>query len=310
MKQNFYIHLYIIWLLVLCVLKVQPLNAAVTADMALIPAGSFNMGDTFNEGLSNELPVHSVNVSAFYMDKYEVSKSKWDAVYNWAITNGYSFDLAGSGKASDHPVQTINWYDCIKWCNARSEKEGKTPCYYTDGGKTTVYKDGKVNVENAWIKWDTNGYRLPTEAEWEKAARGGAAGHRFPWTDVDTITHSRANYISGTGCSYDVSPTGGVHPDYDDLPLPYTSPVGSFAPNGYGLYDMAGNVWEWCWDSFGSSYYSISPGSDPHGPASDTYRVLRGGCWYGIAIRARCARRTGGPPDLSGSSLGFRCVCP
>ncbi len=279
-------------------------------EMVLIPAGSFDMGDTFNEGGSGELPVHSVYVSAFYMDKYEVSKEKWDEVYTWAVANGYSFDHTGSGKASDHPVRDISWYDCIKWCNARSEKEGRTPCYYTDATKTTVYKSGWVTVKNDWVNWGANGYRLPTEAEWEKAARGGAAGHRFPWSDADTITHSRANYYSDAGYSYDVSPTRGYHPDYDNDSTPYTSPVGSFAANGYGLYDMAGNVWEWCWDWFADSYYSSSPESDPRGPATGTYRVLRGGSWGSVAGDTRCAVRGGGTPDRSDYSFGFRCVCP
>lgn len=110
----------------------------------------------------------------------------------------------------------------MKWANARSEKEGLVPCYYTDDTQTTVYRTGTVDVQNDWVKWIACGYRLPTEVEWEKAARGGAAGHRYPWSATDAIDHSRANYDSGG-----------------------TTPVGSFAPNGYGLYDMAGNVWEW-----------------------------------------------------------------
>ena len=121
----------------------------------------------------------------------------------------------------------------------------------------------------------SQGYRLPTEAEWEKAARGGASGHRFPWSDADTITHSRANYYvrtqNGTNYyAYDISPTPGDHPIFNDGTLPYTSPVGSFAANGYGLYDMAGNVWEWCWDWYG--LYSSGSQTDSHGPASGTYR--------------------------------------
>jgi formylglycine-generating enzyme required for sulfatase activity len=282
-----------------------------SSGMAYIPAGSFNMGNCMNqnEGSDNELPVHSVYISAFYMDKYEVTKSKWDEVYTWARVNGYGFDYSGSGKAANHPVQTINWYDCIKWCNARSEKEGKTPCYYTDATKTTVYKTGRVGVSNDWVNWDANGYRLPTEAEWEKAARGGIAGHRFPWSDTDTITHSRANYKSSDSYSYDVSPTIGYHPDYTASGRPYTSPVGSFAPNGYGMYDMAGNVWEWCWDWYGSSYYSSSPESDPRGPASGPYRVLRGGSWYYNTFFTRCAYRPIVTPDSSSPINGLRCVC-
>ncbi|MBG7617563.1 MAG: SUMF1/EgtB/PvdO family nonheme iron enzyme, partial [Chloroflexi bacterium] len=97
------------------------------------------------------------------------------------------------------------------------------------------------------------------------------------------------------------------HPDYDTMPYPFTSPVGSFAPNGYGLYDMVGNVYEWCWDWW--DYYSNSPGSDPRGPDSGTYRVVRGGSWGADAYRARCARRYDYPPGGSGNYNGFRCVC-
>ena len=133
-------------------------------NMALIPAGSFTMGNCMDpsEGNSDELPLHTVYVSAFYMDEYLVTKSLWDTVYQWAIAHGYTFDHAGSGKASTHPVQTIDWYDCVKWCNARSEKEGKTPAYYTDAGLSVRYRTGQVVP---YVNWGS-GYRLPTEAEW------------------------------------------------------------------------------------------------------------------------------------------------
>jgi formylglycine-generating enzyme required for sulfatase activity len=246
--------------------------------MVLVPAGPFEMGNCMDpsEGFSDELPVHTVFVSAFCMDQYEVTKSLWDEVYAWAITHRYSFDNSGLGKAANHPVQTVNWYDVVKWCNARSEKEGRVPAYYTSAAQTAVYRTGQVNVQNDWVNWNA-GYRLPTEAEWEKAARGGVAGRRFPWADADTITHERANYKSHSGYSYDISPTRGYHPSFQSGAEPYTSPVGSFAPNGYGLYDMAGNVFEWCWDWCGS--YSSSSATDPRGPVSGTNRVFRSACW-------------------------------
>jgi formylglycine-generating enzyme required for sulfatase activity len=280
------------------------------SDMVLIPAGSFTMGNCMDpsEGWSDELPLHTVYVSAFYMDRYEVTKALWDEVYQWAITHGYTFDNAGSGKAATHPVQSIDWYDCVKWCNARSEKEGRVPAYYTSAAQTTPYRTGQIDVQTNWVNW-SSGYRLPTEAEWEKAARGGASGHRFPWSDADTITHSRANYYSDASYSYDVSPTRGYHPTFNDGIYPYTSPVGYFAANGYGLYDMAGNVWEWCWDWLGS--YSSGSQTDPRGPGSGSGRVFRGGSWVYRAIDCRTAGRGyySYPSDWY-NFIGFRSVLP
>jgi formylglycine-generating enzyme len=279
------------------------------AGMALIPAGSFSMGDSFGEGWSGELPVHTVNVSAFYMDRHEVTKALWDEVRSWALANGYTFDSAGSGKGADHPVHTVNWWDVVKWCNARSEKEGRVPAYYTDAARTTVYRTGQVNVQNGWVKWDA-GYRLPTEAEWEKAARGGAADRRFPWSNSDLITHDRANYSSSTSYAYDTSETRGYHPTYETGGTPYTSPVRSFAANGYGLYDMTGNAWEWCWDWYSGTYFDSSPESDPVGPGTGSFRVIRGGGWYSVARDCRSAARIYVTPVNGFIDLGFRAVLP
>jgi formylglycine-generating enzyme required for sulfatase activity len=278
------------------------------AGMALIPAGNFMMGDTFNEGGGEERPVHQVYVSAFYMDKTEVSKALWEEVKTWATAHGYSFENAGIGKAMNHPVHTVNWYDVVKWCNARSEKEGRTPCYYTSAAKTTVYRTGAVDVANDWVNWSANGYRLPTEAEWEKAARGGLSGKRFPWGD--TITHSQANYCSSSSYAYDISPTRGYHPTYATGGYPYTSPVGSFAPNGYGLYDMAGNLWEWCWDWYDGGWYSNAGATqaDSKGPISGSSRLLRGGNWSFYASYCRSAFRNDNHPYYESHNFGFRCV--
>jgi formylglycine-generating enzyme required for sulfatase activity len=278
-------------------------------NMALIPASSFTMGNCMNtnDGYPEELPLHTVYVSAFYVDRYLVTKALWDEVYQWAITNGYTFDYAGTGKATNHPVQTINWYDCVKWCNARSEKEGRGPAYYTESGLCVRYQTGQVNVQTNWVNW-SSGYRLPTEAEWEKAARGGASGHRFPWADADTITHSRANYNSTTNYSYDISPTRGLHPTFNDGVFPYTSPVGYFAANGYGLYDMTGNVHEWCWDWY--DLYSSGSQTDSRGPATGTYRVIRGSGASYEAVYCRTAFRNGIKPIYTFGQLGFRSVLP
>jgi sulfatase modifying factor 1 len=280
---------------------------ATPANMVLIPAGSFTMGATTNvghESISDATPQHTVYVSAFYMDQYEVTKALWDEVRSWAITNGYSFGSAGAGKATNHPVHSVDWYDQIAWCNARSEREGLTPCYTNANG--TVYKLASGNSFDGGCNWSANGYRLPTEAEWEKAARGGAGANRFPWGD--TSTHNDANYFSADLYEYDTSNTRSYHPTFNDASTPYTSPVGYFAPNGYGLYDMAGNVFEWCWDWYGSSYYSSSPSTDPKGPSSGSHRVIRGGTWNVNASNTRIARRGGINPDGGPDYLGFRCA--
>ncbi len=279
-------------------------------SMALIPASAFAMGNCIlaSEGWPDELPVHTVMVSAFYMDKCEVTSQQWFEVRNWALANGYTFG-AGSGKAVNHPVQTVSWHDCVKWCNARSEKEGLTPCYYTNMAQTLVYRGGSANLSNEWVNWNVNGYRLPTEAEWEKAARGGLSGRRFPWNDLN-ITHTNANYHSSASYPYDTSATREYNPAFTNAPSPYTSPVGYFAPNGYGLYDMAGDVWEWCWDWYDGTWYSTGGATqnDTHGSGSGTYRVLRGGGWGSDAYFCRVAFRNYYTPDRSIYSFGFRCV--
>jgi formylglycine-generating enzyme len=279
------------------------------AGMALIPAGAFTMGDTL-DGLPSAAPI-SVTVSAFYMDTNEVSYSQWTNVYAYATNHGYGFFTnttwgvyQAAGKAWNHPVQTVNWYDCVKWSNARSEQADLTPVYYTDAGLTQVYTNGEPPT--LYPNWAANGYRLPTEAEWEKAARGGLIGKRFPWGD--TITHSQANYYSDDGYAYDISPTRGSHPDYADGDYPYTSPVGLFGANGYGLYDMAGNVYEWCWDWYETPYGQPTT-TNPTGPAGPlNVRVLRGGNWSGDASFARCADRSHAYPGAAGSRFGLRCV--
>jgi formylglycine-generating enzyme required for sulfatase activity len=265
---------------------------------ALIPSGSFTMGRTSGDTDSDAPPV-TVNVSAFYMGKFEVTKAEWDEVRTWGSSNGFTDMETGSGRDINHPVQTVTWWDAIKWCNARSQKEGLTPCYTVNG---SVMKTGTTAPD---VNWTANGYRLPTEAEWEKAARGGVSGKRFPW-GTDTISHSQANYYASTNYSYDSSSSVNYyHPTYSVGGMPFTSPVGSFAANGYGLHDMAGNVWEMCWDWYGASTY-VNNATDPLGAASGTYRVYRGGSWYSYANSSRAANRFSLAPSSSSDNRGFR----
>ena len=268
-------------------------TTSVPTGMVLIPAGSFEMGENidFNTGAT----AHTVTLSAFYLDKYEVTKAVWDDVYTWATANGYTFDNAGTGTAANHPVQTVSWYDVVKWLNARSAKEGLTPVYYTDSGQATVYQTGQVAVTVEAVKWSANGYRLPTEAEWEYAARGGTTTRYYTGNCISSDTQANYDGIAQFyGC-----PTGQSRGA--------TTVGGSFPANPWGLYDMAGNVWEWTWDRYAT--YSASAVTDPQGPATgtgSTSRVIRGGSWINIADLLRSFSRTLTAPSGWGSAIGFR----
>jgi sulfatase modifying factor 1 len=284
--------------------------------MVLIPAGDFQMGDQSMPrlGASLEQPAHTVRVSAFYMGNYEVTKSEWDKVRIWALENGYTDLAEGGGKAPDHPVQYVSWYDVVKWCNARSQMGGLTPCYTVAGAVYQTGVDSGVACD-----WSANGYRLPTEAEWEKAARGGKVGLDYPWGNE--ISHGRANFMDDQKPSkllelwyrlVDVvnpgrspsSEASGYHPAYETGSTPYTSPVGSFSANDYALYDMSGNVFERCWDRYGN--YPSSSQTDPRGAVSGNGRVVRGGCWESSAYFGRVAFRFGISPARARDAFGFR----
>jgi formylglycine-generating enzyme required for sulfatase activity len=266
-------------------------------EFALIPAGSFSMGDHL-DGDKNA-PEHEVTVRAFSLAKYEVTKALWDEVSIWGACHGYTDLHEGEGKVPNHPVVCINWYDMVKWCNALSERDKLTPCFSVS---SHIYRTG--NSDDVVCDWTASGYRLPTESEWEKAARGGLIGKRFPWGDE--ITHAEANFTNNGYETYQSGTIGG-HPTYTS-PHPdsgyLTSPVGSFKPNGYGLYDMAGNVVEVCWDR-----YAPYPGGSRINLGSDTLnfdRVLRGGAWHNLARYCRVAFRNSINPSNANGVVGFR----
>ena len=255
-----------------------PTKPETPEGMVLIPAGSFEMGSTDEAANDDEQPVHTVALDAFFMDIYEVTNAQFkafvDANPQWQKDNiedqfhwgSYLGDWDGNdypvGKAN-HPVVFVSWYAAVAYAN--------------------------------WA-----GKRLPTEAEWEYAARGGLAGQTYPWGD--TITDADANYNSNVGG---------------------TTPVGEYAANGYGLYDMAGNVWEWCLDKYDPDFYSVSgKGRNPLSGAvkiqeildnfasvrTSTSRVLRGGSWPYGAQSLRVADRGYGTPEITSSGSGFRCA--
>jgi formylglycine-generating enzyme required for sulfatase activity len=262
------------------------------------------MGSNTNQALeSNVTPVTYVALSSFYISKYETTYSEWTNVYTWATNHGYSFDNPGadganpSGIVSQNPVVMIDWYDCVKWCNALSEWEGRAPCYYTSSNfnTTNVYRTGTNDLSNYMVNMATNGYRLPTEAEREYAQRGGVSYSTFYWgesTNVSVISNY-AWYIGDSG--------GGTHQ------------VGLLAPNSLGLYDISGNSWDWCWDT-----YANYPGTNETNPLGHIFtvggaRVLRGGSYASSigsgdndGLESVC--RGYDSPNSALSVVGFRVV--
>ncbi len=254
-----------------------------------LPASSFTMGSPASEKdrSGDEGPQHEVRLSAFAIGQYEVTQTEWQAVMG---SNPSNF------KGDRLPVEQVSWYDILVYCNKRSRKEGLVPCYSisgsTDPGRWGAVPTSRNGTWDAVrCDWSANGYRLPTEAEWEYAAKGGAAAGSLAVNAVyagSAELDSVAWYIGNSGNM--------------------THPVGQKAANALGLYDMAGNVWEWCWDWYKDTYYASSPGSDPRGADSGAYRVLRGGSWDYDGLYLRSALRGYNGPGLRYSSSGFRVV--
>ena len=244
----------------------------------LVEGGTFTMGDTWGGGDSDERPTHKVTFTYdFYIGKYEVTFDEYDAFCN----------ATGKSKASDsgwgrgtRPVINVTWWDAIDYCNWLSEKEKLPKAYDSDGN--LLDKDGRITIDPSKVV----GYRLPTEAEWEYAAKGGNKSEGYKYSGSDNVSDV-AWYSSNSGSK--------------------TQEVGKKAPNELGLYDMSGNVWEWCSDWYGS--YSSSAQTNPYNSTAGSSRVVRGGGWFNDATDTRVANRYYNfSPSFTFNYLGFR-IC-
>ena len=266
----------------------------------LIPAGSFQMGS--NAGDSYNKPVHEVTITKpFYMGKYEVTQAEYEKYCSYTGSNSPE---SWYGKGNNYPAYYVSWYDALVYCNKRSIAEGLTPCYSINdltipeewGELPTAYDDPLRDTWDAVeCNWNANGYRLPTEAEWEYAARAGD-------NTVDSLTYSGTSDVNKLG----------DYAWYRDNSNGTTHEVGTKLPNAFGLYDMSGNVSEWCWNCITGEYdENTEGGSDPTGASAVANRVDRGGgrsdgsddC--AVSCRFKFMPNT---PDLRDCSIGFRVV--
>jgi formylglycine-generating enzyme required for sulfatase activity len=262
-----------------CILAASAFGQTVPDNFVRINGGTFQMGS--DNGKDNEKPVHTVTITGFYMGKYEVTQKEWYDVMGTTVRQqrdkaDKSWSIYGEG--DNYPMYYVRWLEAVEYCNKRSQKEGLTPAYTISGTNVT------------WNR-NANGYRLPTEAEWEYACRAGTVS---PFSTGNNITTNQANY-------------NGNNPYNNNAKGEYrqkTTPIGSFQANPWGLYDMHGNVWEWCWDWYGS--YSSTAQTDPAGASSGSSRVRRGGGWLGSAGSVRSANRGYYDPDDRNDDIGFR----
>ncbi len=262
------------------------------APMMLIPAGEFQMGS--NDGAGDEKPAHTVYTDAFCIDVYEVTNAQYA---RFLSEYQGSWDPQGAVKAPNWDGLTRRY--ALVSVGGSIKKIGET---YIP--KAAYENDPVTNVSwyGALAYAEHYGKRLPTEAEWEKAARDGLVRKKYPWGDMPP---------DGTQCNFaDISASGGWYSEWSDKEAydgyPFTAPVGSYTPNGYGLHDMAGNVWEWCADRY--AYYPNSYEKNPTGPDSGTNRVLRGGSWNNTSKHLRVAYRYSHKPWRMLPYVGFRCA--
>ncbi len=249
------------------------------AGMVLINGGSFMMGSPEGQGGADEHPQHIVTLDAFYMDITEVTQRNYEELlgFNPSI-------FRGDGRL---PVENVTWYDALIYCNARSKRDGLQAVYRFTGvqGKPG---DGCEGLENLEIDYSIQGYRLPTEAEWEYACRAGTTTRHY-WGDQMDGNYAWWEMNSGER----------------------TQPVDAKKPNAWGLFDMCGNVQEWCNDWHGAEYYAVSPSHSPKGPDTGVHRILRGGSWYPYqdgGAHLRSANRSCHFPGYRRDAYGFRCV--
>jgi formylglycine-generating enzyme required for sulfatase activity len=260
-------------------------RGGVPEGFALVEGGTFTMGSPSSEPDrdSYEGPQHQVTVKSFYMGKYEVTQREWQELMGTTAAqqrnmaqqaaNASGWSLRGEGE--HYPMYYVSWFEAVEYCNKRSVKEGLTPAYRGSGNSITC-------------DWSANGYRLPTEAEWEYAAKGG---------NKNFLTYLYAGSNSAGAVAWYDGNSGGT-----------TRPVGTKAPNDLGIYDLSGNVYEWCWDWYGD--YGSGAQTNPAGPVSGSYCVIRGGSWYGSARYLRSSLRGGNGPSVRDVILGFRLVRP
>ncbi len=271
---------------------IVPQGVVVPEGFVLIPAGTFQMGS--NEGYSNNKPVHEVTITKpFYMGKYEVTQAEYEKYCSY----GSDSPSSSYGDGDNYPAYYVSWYDALVYCNKRSIAEGLTPCYSIDDSPNpedwgVVPTSSNSTWDAVECNWTANGYRLPTEAEWEYAARAGD-------NTVDSLTYSGTsdvNELEKYAWYYDNS-------DYT------THEVGKKEANVFGLYDMSGNVWEWCWNWFTSEYdENTEGGSDPTGSSAGSDRVNRGGSWCNSSVGCAVSCRISNYPNGRSSNLGFRVV--
>jgi len=233
-------------------------------EVVRIPGGRFQMGDS----QETDAKPHPVTVSAFFMDKILVTQEQYEKAMG---------ENPSRWKGGRNPVEQVRWSDAVKFCNKRSELEGLRPCY---------------DLKTWKCDFDGDGYRLPTEAEWEYACRAGTSTAYFFGDDPAKL---------GDYGWFDKN--SGGHP----------RPVGQKQPNAWGLFDMCGNLWEWCNDFYGVDYYNASPVADPKGPDAGSTKVVRGGAWRFSAERCRAGYRYNENPGYADVCFGydiygFRCV--